>query len=92
MWAQGLEEGLIICRKWKFISGIKRYKTVYYLKSAFKKQKKKAPYLVAWGDHGKTIEVMKELCAKHAPITVVAREIVMAHRSRYLLVRYGDHH
>ena len=35
---------------------------------------------------------MKELCAKHAPVTVVAREIVMAHRSRYLLVRYGDHH
>ena len=35
---------------------------------------------------------MKELCAKYAPVTVVAREIVMAHRSRYLLVRYGDHH
>ena len=56
-------------------------------KSAFKNQKPKADYLTGWGDHSKTMKVIKVLRVKCAPVTGISRRIVMDHNNRCLLVR-----
>ena len=53
--------------------------------SAFKHQKPGTLYLIGPGDHGKTIQVIKVIRVKCAPITGIAKGMVMV----YLLVRYG---
>ena len=59
--------------------------------SAFKKQKPRTTYLVARGDHRKTINVIKVLSVKCTTVTGLTKEIVMAQKNRHLLVRHGDH-
>ena len=61
-------------------------------KSTFKNQKPNTPYLVPRGDHWKTIQVIKVLRVKCAPISDIAKEMVMVHNNRYLLERYRIHH
>ena len=61
-------------------------------KTVFKDQTPRKPYLVAGGDHRETVKVMKVLRIKFAPVTDLAKGIVMARNSRCLLVRQGDHH
>ena len=60
-------------------------------KGAFKNQKPRTPYLIAQGDHRKTIKIMKVLLVKYAPVTGIVKGIVMTHDSRCLFVRHGDH-
>ena len=61
-------------------------------KTVFKDQTPRKQYLVAGGDHRETVKVMKVLRIKFAPVTDLAKGIVMAYNSRCLLVRQGDHH
>ena len=51
-------------------------------KSTFKKQKRKMPYLIAPGDHRKTIKGIKVLCVECTPVSGIAIGIVIAHNSR----------
>ena len=37
------------------------------------------PYIIGQEDHRETIKVIKSLCVKYAPVTGIAKEIVMAH-------------
>ena len=55
-------------------------------------QKPSMPYLLARGDHRKTIKLIKVLRVKWAPVTGIDKGIVMDHYNRSLLVRHGDHH
>ena len=57
-----------------------------------KKEKPKTAYLIARGDHRKTINVIKVFYVKCATVTGVTKEIVMTHNSRRLLVRHGRHY
>lgn len=50
------------------------------------------PYLLARGDHMKTLKVIKVLRVKWALGTGIGKGIVMDHYNRSLLVRHGDHH
>ena len=43
------------------------------------------------GDHQKTIIVARVWRVKCATVTRIARGIIIAHNSRYLLVRHQDH-
>ena len=51
-------------------------------KSAFKKQKPKMTYLIARGDHLKTIKGIKVLRVKCTPVTGIAKGIVIADNRR----------
>lgn len=51
-------------------------------KSAFKKQKRKIPYLIARGDHRKNIKGIKVLRVECTPVSGIAKGIVIAHNSR----------
>ena len=67
-----------VCCKWKFMSAVKCYQTVYEFKCGFKSHKPRKPHLVTQGDHRKAIKVMKVLNTKCAPVTGNAKGIVMA--------------
>ena len=51
----------------------------------------KTPYPIARGDHRKTIKQIKVLRVKCAPVTGIAKGIVMAHTNSCLFVKHGDH-
>ena len=55
---------------------------------AFKNKKSRTPYVIARGDHRKTIKVIKLLRVKCESVTGIA----MAHNIRCLLVRHRDQH
>ena len=64
-------------------------------KNVLKNQKPRVHYLIAQGDHRKTIKVIKVLRAKCAPLTGTTKGIVMADNNviRYILLfRHADHH
>lgn len=61
-------------------------------KNTVKNQKPNKPYLVPRGDHWKTTQVIKVPRVKRAPISDIAKEMVMVHNNRYLLDRYRIHH
>ena len=65
------------------------YQTMYEFKKA---QKPTAPYIMARGDHRISIKVLKVLHIECAPVTSIAKQIVMAQNNRCLLVRHRDHH
>ena len=60
------------------------------LKTAFKKLKPRMSYLITRGDHRKIVKV-KVWRVKYAPFTGIAKGIDLAHGSKYLSVRHGDH-
>ena len=59
--------------------------------SAFKKQKARSPYHIVQRDHRKTIKVIKVLRLKYAPVTGIAKRIVMFHNNRCLLDSHGQY-
>ena len=58
-------------------------------KSAFKKQKPRAPYFLVRRDRRKIIKKTKKFWVKCA--TGIIKEIVMANNNKCFLVRHGDH-
>lgn len=46
--------------------------------------------LITRGDHRKIVKV-KVLRVKYAPFTGIAKGVDLAHGSKYLSVRHGDH-
>ena len=75
------------------MSTAKPYQTVYKFKNVhLKNHKPKTPCFFTQGDHRKTSKVMKVFRVKRTTVTSTAKDTVMAHSIRYLLVRHGDHH
>ena len=60
--------------------------------SSFKNQIPRTPYFIAQTDQRKNIKVMRLLGVRCAPLTGIAKEILLAHNNIRLLVRHGDHH
>ena len=56
--------------------------------SSFKNKIPRTPYFIAQTDQRKNIKVMRLLGVRYAPLTGIAKEILLA---LHVLVRHGDH-